>query len=134
MTKVKNATITPFLMFEGDAEEAMDFYISLFADAEILEITRYGKDENGPEGTVHQALFSLGDQQIKCIDSPAPHEFGFTPAMSFFVTCEDEDEIDYLFAELSRDGQVLMPLDAYPFSPRYAWVSDRFGVTWQLSL
>jgi predicted 3-demethylubiquinone-9 3-methyltransferase (glyoxalase superfamily) len=66
------------------------------------------------------------------MDSHIPNEFTFTPASSFFVNCDDEAEIDRLFAALSEGGSVLMPLDAYPFAARYAWVQDRFGVSWQL--
>jgi predicted 3-demethylubiquinone-9 3-methyltransferase (glyoxalase superfamily) len=68
------------------------------------------------------------------IDSPVKHDFTFTPAMSLFVDCADEAEIDALFAKLSEGGKVLMPLAAYPFSRKFGWLSDRFGVSWQLNL
>ncbi len=80
------------------------------------------------------AVFSLAGQRFMCIDSFVGHAFTFTPATSLFVECRTADEVDALFARPSEGGQVLMPLEAYPFSPRYAWVSDRFGVSWQLSL
>ena len=126
--------ITTFLMFDGQAEEAMNLYVSLFDDAEILSITRYGPDGPGAEGTVQHATFSLNGQTFMCIDSNVEHAFGFTPAVSLYVRCDTEEEIDRLFEELSRDGEVHMPLDAYPFSEKYAWISDRYGVSWQLSL
>ena len=126
--------ITTFLMFDGQAEEAMDLYVSLFDDAEILSITRYGPDGPGAEGTVQHATFSLNGQTFMGIDSNVEHAFGFTPAVSLYVRCDTEEEIDRLFEELSRDGEVHMPLDAYPFSEKYAWISDRYGVSWQLSL
>jgi len=66
------------------------------------------------------------------MDSPPVHEFTFTPSTSFFVTCESQSEVDRLFAALSEGGGVLMGLDSYPFAKRYAWVNDRFGVSWQL--
>lgn len=66
--------------------------------------------------------------------SPAKHGFTFTPSISFWVDCETEAEIDRTFAKLVEGGQVFMPLGAYPFSPRFGWVGDKFGVTWQLSL
>jgi predicted 3-demethylubiquinone-9 3-methyltransferase (glyoxalase superfamily) len=69
-----------------------------------------------------------------CIDSNVQHGFTFTPALSLYVTCASEDEIDQLFGRLSEGGQVLMPLSAYPFSPKFAWVADRYGVSWQLTL
>jgi predicted 3-demethylubiquinone-9 3-methyltransferase (glyoxalase superfamily) len=69
-----------------------------------------------------------------CVDSPVQHGFTFTPAMSLFVDCDGEEEIDRLFAGLSGDGQILMPLGPYPFSRRFGWLSDKFGVSWQLNL
>ncbi|MEU6312998.1 VOC family protein [Streptomyces sp. NPDC047014] len=126
--------ITPFLMFEGRAEEALTFYTSLFADSEVLDITRYGPEGPGPEGTVVRATFSLAGQRVMCIDSHVQHAFGFTPAVSLFVECEGPDELDRLYAALSADGQELMPLGSYGFSARFGWVNDRFGVSWQLNL
>ena len=125
---------TPFLMFFGKAEEAMNFYVSLFDQSEVVSIQRYGPDGPGAEGSVLHATFLLGGQQFMCIDSSEKHDFTFTPALSIFVTCQSDDEIDRLFQRLSEDGAVLMPLDAYPFSERYGWVSDRYGVSWQLTL
>ncbi len=69
-----------------------------------------------------------------CIDSYVKHGFTFTPAISLYVNCKSEEEINDLFAELSKGGQVLMPLDRYPFSDKFGWVADRFGVSWQLNL
>ncbi len=126
--------ITTFLMFNGQAEEAMNFYTSLFEDSEILSITRYGPGEAGTEGSVMHSTFSLCGQDFMCIDSNVKHDFTFTPAMSIYVSCETEAEIDRLFEQLSQAGQVLMPLDRYPFSQKYAWIADKFGVSWQLSL
>ncbi|MBS2963145.1 VOC family protein [Actinocrinis puniceicyclus] len=126
--------ITTFLMFEGDAEEAMAFYVSLFDGAEVVGITRYGADGPGKEGTVQLATFSLAGQQFMCIDSPAQHDFGFTPAVSLFVQCDDEAELDRLFAALAERGTELMPLGDYGFSRKFGWVNDQFGVSWQLNL
>jgi predicted 3-demethylubiquinone-9 3-methyltransferase (glyoxalase superfamily) len=126
--------ITTFLMFEGKAEEAMRFYTSLFADSEIRSVTRYGADEAGAEGTVQHATFTLAGQQFMCIDSPATHDFAFTPSMSLYVQCASDEEIERLYGALGEGGQVLMPLDCYGFSPKFGWVNDRFGVSWQLTL
>ncbi|MGW6983527.1 VOC family protein [Streptomyces sp. NPDC054932] len=128
--------ITTFLMFEGRAEEAMTFYLSLFDDAEVLGISRYGPDDaaGGEEGTVRHASFSLAGQSFMCIDSSVKHEFGFTPAMSLYVQCEAEAEIERLYAALAEQGTELMPLGSYGFSARFGWVNDRFGVSWQLNL
>lgn len=126
--------ITPFLMFEGSAEEAMDFYLEVFDEAEIEEIRRYREGEGGKPGSVMQARMRLEGQQILVIDSPIEHGFTFTPSISLFVECRSDAEIDRAFEMLSDGGAVLMPLDAYPFAARYGWVTDRFGVSWQLSL
>lgn len=127
-------TLTPFLMFTGQAEEAMNFYVSAFPDAEILHLDRYGPDEPSRQGTVRQAAFRIAEQTFRCIDSPDVHAFGFTPSVSFFFDCPGEDKLDALFARLSEQGSILMPPGQYPFARRYAWLSDRFGVSWQLSV
>src|SRR5262245_15905355 len=134
MRSAMPASVTPFLMFEGRAEEAMSFYVSLFAGSRIIRIERYGPGEPGREGTVKRASFRVGGQELMCIDSPVSHGFGFTPSLSIFVECESEAEIDEVVSRLSEDGGVLMPLADYGFSKKFAWVNDRFGVSWQLNL
>ncbi|HEV2668243.1 MAG TPA: VOC family protein [Blastocatellia bacterium] len=126
--------ITTFLMFEGKAEEAMNFYTSLFTDSAIKSISRYGENEGGAAGTVRHAVFALNGQEFMCIDSPIKHGFTFTPAMSLFVSLDTESELDKIYAALSDGGQILMPLGAYPFSKKYGWVNDKYGVSWQLTL
>jgi predicted 3-demethylubiquinone-9 3-methyltransferase (glyoxalase superfamily) len=121
-------------MFQGRAEEAMNFYVSLFEDGRVLEIERYGADGPGKEGSVKLATFSIAGLKVMCIDSPVEHGFSFTPAISLFVTCSSEEQIDRLSATLSDDGNIFMPLGDYGFSKKFAWVSDRFGVAWQLNL
>ncbi|RNF38731.1 VOC family protein [Planococcus salinus] len=120
--------ITPFLMFAGRAEEAMKYYTSIFEDAEITSIVHNG------DGTVMQATFKLNGQLFMCIDSPIEHDFSFTPAISLYVTCNTQKEIEQAFEQLSDGGEVLMTLDAYPFSEKFGWVNDKFGVSWQLNL
>lgn len=126
--------ITTFLMFDGQAEEAMKLYTSLFQNAEILSLVRHDGSGGGAEGTVLHAVFSLNGQTFMCIDSSVKHEFAFTPSMSLFVNCESELEIDELYAKLSDGGQVLMPLAPSPVSKKFGWVNDKFGVSWQLNL
>ncbi len=121
-------------MFEGKAGEAIDFYLSVFENARQISMQRYGPGEAGREGTVMKATLSLAGQTLMCIDSPARHEFTFTPSISFFVDCTEIREIDELFAKLSQDGKVLMPLDNYGFSRRFGWIADRYGVSWQINL
>ncbi len=127
-------SITPFLMFEGRAEEAINLYTSLFERSEIVSLTRYGPNEAGDEGSVMHATFTLNGQAFMCIDSNVHHAFTFTPSLSLYVRCDSEDEIDRLFTGLSEGGQVLMPLAEYPFSRKFGWVADRLGVSWQLTL
>lgn len=126
------ATVTPSLMFEGDAEAAMRFYVELFDDGAVEEITRYGAGEEGPEGTIKKAAFTLNGQRLLCTDSPIAHAFTFTPSVSLFVASQSEEEVESLFAKLAEGGEVLMSLDAYPFSSKFGWVNDRFGVSWQV--
>jgi predicted 3-demethylubiquinone-9 3-methyltransferase (glyoxalase superfamily) len=121
-------------MFEGAAEQAMKFYVSLFPDGEIIDIVRYGPGEPGAEVTVKTANFRVAGQTVMCIDSPAKHDFTFTPAFSFFVDCESEADIHRLSAALGEGGTIFMPLGAYGFSRQFTWLSDRFGVSWQLNL
>jgi predicted 3-demethylubiquinone-9 3-methyltransferase (glyoxalase superfamily) len=110
----------------------MRFYASVFFPARIERIERYGAGEPG-EGTVKHATLRLGDRTVRCIDSPPVHPFTFTPAISIAVRAASADAVDGMFARLGDGGTVLMALDRYPFSERFAWVTDRFGVSWQLS-
>lgn len=126
--------VVPFLMFEGDAEEAITFYTSLFEDGRIIEIYRYGADGPGPQGTVHRAAFSLAGQVFFCSDSFVQHAFSFTPALSIWIETETDVELERLFSALGEGGAELMPLGDYGFSRRFGWVNDRFGVSWQLNL
>lgn len=126
--------VVPFLMFTGDAEQAMTFYTSLFDDGRIVDITRVGSDGPGAEGTVQRALFSLAGQEFLCTDSPPVHAFSFTPSFSIWIETESQQELQRLFAALSDGGTQLMPLDDYGFSRRFGWLNDRYGVSWQLNL
>lgn len=132
---VMEQKITPFLTFQkDDAEEAMNFYISLFENSKVIDIQRWGKEGPGKEGTIMHAAFELNGQQFMCSDSPPIHTWDFTPAVSNYVECKNEDEINTLWSKLSENGQVAMPLDNYGFSQKFGWVVDRFGVSWQLNL
>lgn len=126
--------VTTFLMFAGSAEAAMNAYVALFPGSRIVEIERYGEGEAGPAGTVKLAVCELAGMRLMCIDSPVQHAFTFTPATSLFVDCDDAQQFERLCAALIDGGQTLMPADAYGFSRRFAWVQDRFGVSWQINL
>jgi predicted 3-demethylubiquinone-9 3-methyltransferase (glyoxalase superfamily) len=123
-------------MFQnGRALEALRRYEEIFEGAfTIDELDAYDESSAAPTGQVRLAVCTLLGQRISCIDSPIPHHFDMTPAISLFVECSDQDELERLFAALGKDGQVLMPLDDYGFSRRFGWVQDCFGVSWQLNL
>ena len=124
-----------FLTFQGGtARAALDLYQDVFDDFELIEIAHYGPGEGGPEGTVKVAKFRLANSEFSCADSPIDHTWGFTPAVSLWIDCDDVEELERLFTRLSDGGSVFMPLDDYGFSTRFGWVGDRHGVTWQLNL
>ena len=127
--------IATFLTFQKeDAEEAMNFYMSLFDNSSIINVKRWGAGAPSKEGTIMHATFRLNDKLFMCSDSPPIHEWGFTPAVSNYVECKDETQLERLFAALSENGQVMMPLNNYGFSQKFGFVEDRFGVSWQLNL
>jgi predicted 3-demethylubiquinone-9 3-methyltransferase (glyoxalase superfamily) len=126
--------MTPFLMFQGQAEEAMRFYVALFPGSEIRDLERWRAGEPGAEGGLKLARLTVAGQDVMCFDSPVKHAFSFTPSFSFFVECESETELDEAFARLSDGGAVLMPPGDHGFSRRFGWCNDRFGVSWQLNL
>ncbi len=127
--------VTPFLMFQdGRAEEALRFYVDVFDGAEILQLDHFAAGEPGAEGTVKQARIRIAATELRLLDSPAQHAFGFTPSVSLYVTCGDADELERAFGRLADGGEQLMPLGDYGFSERFGWVNDRYGVSWQLDL
>ena len=128
-------SITTALMFQdGNAEEEMNLYVSLFQGSAVVRVERYGPEGPGTEGSIKLATFTLAGHDLACIDSPAKHQFTFTPSISLFVECENESELDEAFNKLSAGGLVLMPLNNYGFSKKFGWLNDRFGVSWQLNL
>jgi len=124
-----------FLTFQdASAGAALDLYRDVFHDFELVEIDHYDSAGPGPEGSVRFARFRLAGSDLSCADSPVSHAWGFTPAISLWVDCDDDAELQRLFDRLGDAGMVYMPLDDYGFSTRFGWVGDRFGVTWQLNL
>ena len=127
--------IATFLTFQKeDAEQAMNFYIGLFDNSKIVDLKRWGKEGPGKEGTIMHATFNLNGKLFMCSDSPPVHDWDFTPAVSNFVECANENQLKRLFAKLSENGKVMMPLNNYGFSQKFGFVEDRFGVSWQLNL
>jgi predicted 3-demethylubiquinone-9 3-methyltransferase (glyoxalase superfamily) len=126
--------VTPFLMFQGKGMDAIKLYQNVFASTEIVSMKKYEAGGAGPEGTIEVATISIEGQHVKCIDSPIKHEFDFTPSFSFFVECESEAQLKERFEKLSVDGKVMMPINNYGFSQQFGWVSDQYGISWQLNL
>jgi len=124
--------IVPFLWFNDNAEEAMNFYISIFKNSKALNISRYLEDSRRPKGTVMAATFRIEGHTFYALN--AGPEFTFSPSNSFYVSCKTLPEIKRLWEKLSEGGSVMMELNKYPFSERYGWLQDKFGVSWQLIL
>jgi predicted 3-demethylubiquinone-9 3-methyltransferase (glyoxalase superfamily) len=112
--------ITPFLWFDDQAEEAMNFYVSIFKNSKVGSITRYGEAGPGPKGTVMSATFKLDGQEFFALNGGPL--FKFTPAISFFVNCETQQEVDELWDRLSAGGR----------KDRCGWLQDKYGLSWQI--
>jgi len=126
--------VIPHLWFDDHAEAAANFYTSAFDDARLGAMTRYGTEgfeiHGQPEGKVMTVEFEIAGYHMLAINGGPI--FTITPAISFMVTCETVGEVNALWDTLSDGGQVLMGIDSYPWSDRYGWVQDRYGVSWQL--
>lgn len=111
----------------------MNFYVSVLPETRILHIIRYTAGQAGKEGSVMKAKFAIGSQVILCTDSVIKHAFTFTPSISLWLDCESEEEVNRLARVLSDGGYSFMAPGNYGFSRQFAWVGDKFGVTWQLN-
>jgi predicted 3-demethylubiquinone-9 3-methyltransferase (glyoxalase superfamily) len=112
--------ITPFLWFDGNAEEAANFYISIFKNSKMGKISRYGDAGPGPKGTAMSVTFQIEGQEFYALNGGP--QFKFTPAISFFVNCETQQEVDELWEKLSAGGR----------TDRCGWLQDKFGLSWQI--
>jgi predicted 3-demethylubiquinone-9 3-methyltransferase (glyoxalase superfamily) len=112
--------ITPFLWFDQKAEEAANFYVSIFKNSKIGEIVRYSDAGPGPKGSVMSVTFEIQGQKFYALNGGP--QFSFTPAISFFVNCETQTEVDHLWEKLSEGGKQI----------QCGWVTDKFGITWQI--
>src|SRR5207245_8114264 len=119
---IKNTTqkITPFLWFDANAEEATNFYTSIFKNSEIVSVSRYGEGSPGQAGTVMTTTFILDGQPFMALNG-GPH-FKFTEAISFFVNCETQEEVDDLWEKLTDGGE----------ESRCGWLKDKYGLSWQI--
>src|ERR1700694_3756657 len=112
--------ITPFLWFDDKAEEAMNFYVSVFKNSKVVRVSRYGEAGPGPKGTVMSATFQLEGQDFFALNGGPL--FAFSPAISFFVSCDTQPEVDELWEKLSEGGE----------TQRCGWLRDRYGLSWQI--
>ena len=112
--------ITPFLWFDGKAEEAVNFYVSIFKNSKVGSITRYGDAGPGPKGTVMIATFQLEGQDFVALNGGP--QYSFTPAISLFVDCKTQEEVDDLWNKLSQGGK----------TDRCGWLRDKYGLSWQI--
>lgn len=112
--------ITPFLWFDDKAEEAMNFYVSIFKNSKTLGVTRYGEAGPGPNGSVMTANFELEGQEFVALNG-GPH-FKFTEAVSFVINCETQAEVDEFWEKLSEGGE----------ESQCGWLKDKFGLSWQI--
>jgi predicted 3-demethylubiquinone-9 3-methyltransferase (glyoxalase superfamily) len=112
--------ITPFLWFDGNAEEAANFYISIFKNSKMGKISRYGDAGPGPKGSAMSVTFQIEGQEFYALNGGP--QFKFTPAISFFVNCETQQEVDELWEKLSAGGR----------TDRCGWLQDKFGLSWQI--
>jgi predicted 3-demethylubiquinone-9 3-methyltransferase (glyoxalase superfamily) len=118
--------VTPFLMFvgtqHGRTEEAMKYWSSLFTGSGVEHVERYGAGEQGAGGTVKHARFRLAGQAFMAMDSNREHSFSFNPAVSFYVDCKTQEEVDELWGKLSQGGKM----------GQCGWLEDKYGVSWQI--
>jgi predicted 3-demethylubiquinone-9 3-methyltransferase (glyoxalase superfamily) len=113
-------SITPFLWFNGQAEEATNFYVSIFTNSKVLTHTRYGDAGPGTKGTVMITTFELNGQQFHALNGGP--QFQFSPAISFLVNCETQQEVDHFWEKLSEGGEMR----------QCGWLQDKYGISWQI--
>jgi predicted 3-demethylubiquinone-9 3-methyltransferase (glyoxalase superfamily) len=124
--------ITPFLWFDSQAEEAANLYTSIFEQSKIGAVRRYGEAGPGPKGSVMTLTFGLAGTGFMALNGGP--QYTFAPSLSLFASFKTEKEIDAAWKKLSDGAKVLMPLQKYPFSEKFGWVNDRYGLSWQLNL
>src|SRR5712692_4551559 len=112
--------IRPFLWFDGKAEEAMNFYVSIFKNSKIVSVSRYGDAGPGPQGTVMTATFLLDGQEFTALNGGP--QYKFTEAISFLVDCKTQEEVDELWEKLSEGGE----------EGPCGWLKDKYGLSWQI--
>jgi len=127
-------TARPFLMFQGNAKEAIDYYVDNLDFVELRSLEIYREDEGGKVGTVKSALLKIDGIEYYVKDNPVEQPFDFTPSFSIFITADTIFEQEQIFNKLKRKGMILMPNGEYGFSRAYGWCIDQFGLSWQVSV
>jgi predicted 3-demethylubiquinone-9 3-methyltransferase (glyoxalase superfamily) len=127
-----NQRVTPFLTFHGNAEEAMNFYSAVLPDAKIESIVRFEKGGRGDKGKIMTGKLSFMGQQFMFMDMNVEYDCpAFSWAASFYLNCMDEAEFDAVFSGLAQGGFVMMKEEPFMQFRKVAWVTDKFGITWQ---
>lgn len=124
--------ISTFLTFSGNAEKAMNLYVSLFEDAKVLFLTHFGEGDRGVMGQVMNGEFEINGQSFMVMDMEKQYAPELNWGVSIFVRCQDEAEFDRLFTTFSEGGSVMMGPESVNHLRKVAWVTDSFGITWQL--
>lgn len=130
--KKQTQSIIPFFTFKGQAEEAMNYYVSIFPNSKIISLAYFEKGQQGKEGTVLNGTFELQGITIMVMDMEEEFCPDFTWATSMLLNCNKEEEFDHLFTALSKDGVVMMGPEAIMELRKVAWVTDKYGMTWQM--
>lgn len=130
--KEPNQKILPFLSFGGVAEEAVNYYISVFPDAKIISLAHITDSANGEPGKVLNILFEIMGQQFMAMDMEKQHTPEFSWGISMFINCDSEEEFDMIFKKLSENGIVMMGPEPVLEFKKVAWVTDKYNLTWQL--
>lgn len=125
-------SISPFLTFKGEAEEAINFYTSIFPNSKIISVTRFDNELQGEKGKILNAVVNLMGTDFLAMDIKKENGTDFSWANSYLINCKEEQEFDYLFNKLSENGIIMMGPEEIMEIKKCAWVTDKFGVTWQM--
>lgn len=127
------SNVSTFVMFQGNAQQAIDLYSELFPGFRVQLVQHYDEQDTGPR-RIKYAAIDFERHSLVFTDSPVSHDFSFTPAVSLHVNLATDAELERIFTRLAAGGEVLMPIDDYGFSARFGWLNDRFGLSWQLNV
>ena len=124
-------SLSPFLSFTGQAADALALYQRALG-GDVVHQSFYKPGEEGIEGTIRHAILKTAGTKLNLIDVPPDAAFRFDPSNSLLIECDSAEEVKHIADVLGKEGEVMMPLDAYPFADAFTWLADRFGVNWQV--